>query len=45
MSADALVATTTAAALDVFERDGALRRLVERAAFAARQRAVELSAG
>jgi pyrroline-5-carboxylate reductase len=36
---------TTAAALDVFERDGALRQLVGRAAFAARQRAVELSAG
>lgn len=35
---------TTAAAIGVFERDGALRQLVERAALAARQRAVELSA-
>ncbi|MES2532248.1 MAG: pyrroline-5-carboxylate reductase [Pseudomonadota bacterium] len=35
---------TTAAAIAVFEHDGALRHLVERAALAARDRAVELSA-
>ncbi|WP_219210087.1 pyrroline-5-carboxylate reductase [Variovorax boronicumulans] len=35
---------TTAAAIAVFEEEGALRRLIERAALAARDRAVELSA-